>query len=60
MDYNLLKDEDIVRAILRRDSEVTKYFLYKKCFPLFKSIHDRYYTDCASWNELAAEIKLGV
>lgn len=56
MDYDLLKDEDIVRAILRRDSEVTKYFLYKKCFPLFKSIYDRYYTDCASWDELAAEI----
>lgn len=56
MDYDLLKDEDIVKAILRRDSEVTKYFLYKKCFPLFKSIYDRYYTDCESWDELATEI----
>ena len=42
MDYYGLKDEDIVRAILRRDSEVTKYFLYKKCYLLFKSIYDRY------------------
>ena len=56
MDYEDLKDEDIVSAILRRDSEVTTYFLYKKCYPLFKSIYDRYYTDCASWNELATEI----
>lgn len=56
MDYDLLKDEDIVRAILRRDSKVTKYFLYKKCCPLFKSIYDRYYTDCDSWDELATEI----
>lgn len=56
MDYDLLKDEDIVKAILRRDSEVTKYFLYKKCFPLFKSVYDRYYTDCESWDELATEI----
>lgn len=56
MDYDRLKDEDIVRAILRRDSEVTKYFLYKKCYPLFKSIYDRYYTDCESWDELATEI----
>lgn len=56
MDYNLLKDVDIVRAILCRDSEVTKYFLYKKCYPLFKSIYDKYYTDCDSWDELATEI----
>lgn len=56
MDYDRLKDEDIVRAILRRDSEVTKYFLYKKCYPLFYSIYDRYYTDCESWDELATEI----
>ena len=56
MDYDRLKDEDIVRAILRRDSEVTIYFLYKKCYPLFKSIFDRYFTDCASWDELATEI----
>lgn len=56
MDYDRLKDEDIVRALLRRDSEVTKYFLYKKCYPLFKSIYDRYYTDCENWNELVNEI----
>lgn len=56
MDYDRLEDKDIVSAILRKDSEVTKYFLYKKCYPLFKSIYDRYYTDCESWDELAAEI----
>lgn len=56
MDYDYLKDEDIVRAILHRDSEVTISFLYSKCSPLFKSIYNRYYTDCAKWEELVAEI----
>lgn len=56
MDYNLLDDKDIVRAILNRNSEITIYFLYRKCYPLFKSIYDNYYTDCDSWNELVNEI----
>ena len=56
MDYDRLDDKDIVRAILNRNSEITIYFLYRKCYPLFKSIYDNYYTDCDSWNELVNEI----
>lgn len=51
-----MTDEEIARAILRKDSEVTIDYLYKQCYPLFKSIYDRYYTDCVSWNELVNEI----
>lgn len=56
MEYNSLTDKEIVRAILHKDSKVTIDFLYKQCYPLFKSIYDRYYTDCESWNELVNEI----
>ena len=56
MEYNSLTDKEIVRAILCKDSKVTIDFLYKQCYPLFKSIYDRYYTDCDSWNELVNEI----
>lgn len=49
-------DKEIVKAVLSKDREVTAYFLYKKCYPLFKSIYDKYYTDCETWRELANEI----
>lgn len=55
-DNNLLKDKEIAKALLDKDSKVTIDFLYKQCYPLFKSIYDRYYTDCDSWNELVNEI----
>ena len=32
-------DQEIVKAILRRDTEITKEFLYRKCYPLFAAIH---------------------
>lgn len=52
--------EDLVvaSALLRRDEVVTKQFLYKQCYPLFKSIFDNYYTDCASVKEFIDEIYL--
>lgn len=49
-------DQEIVQAILRRDPYVTKEFLYRKCYPLFKSIHNKYYTDCETPVELINEI----
>jgi RNA polymerase sigma factor (sigma-70 family) len=49
-------DQQIVTAILNRDTFVTREFLYKKCYPLFKSIYNRYYTDCENWIELVNEI----
>lgn len=49
-------DKEIVKAVLNRDAFVTKEYLYRKCHPLFKSIYDKYYTDCDSWSELVNEI----
>lgn len=56
MDYNSLDDKEVVRLILSRDKWVTINYLYKKCYPLFKSIYDKYYTDCESWEEFVTEI----
>ena len=51
-----LTDQEIVKAILCRDTEITKEFLYRKCYPLFASIHAKYYTDCDTPIELINEI----
>jgi len=51
-----LTDQEIVKAILDRDTFVTKEYLYKTCYPLFKAIYDKYYTDCESCFELINEI----
>lgn len=60
MNIDQLSDTEIVDALLRRDSAVTRLFLYKKCRPLFRSIYQRYYTDCADEVELVNEIYLFV
>lgn len=57
-DINAMTDQEIVQAILQRDPYVTKEYLYKKCYPLFKSIYDKYYTGCDSWIEFVNEIYL--
>lgn len=49
-------DREIVKAILNRDTLITKVFLYKKCYPLFKAIFDNYYTDCTDVFEFITEI----
>lgn len=46
----------VVHAILLRDQKVTQQYLYIKCYPLFKSIYDNYYTDCQSCVEFINEI----
>lgn len=51
-------DQEIVQAILHRDTFITKEFLYRKCYPLFKSIFDKYYTDCDNCFEFVNEIYL--
>lgn len=43
-------------ALLRRDGKVTRLFFYQQCYPLFKSIYDNYYTDCACVKEFIDEI----
>lgn len=55
-DVNIMDDRMIVNAILLRDQLVTQQYLYIKCYPLFKSIYDNYYTDCQSCIEFINEI----
>jgi len=55
-DIATLTDRQIVKAILNRDTTITKEFLYRKCYPLFKAVYDKYYTDCENCIELINEI----
>lgn len=56
MEIDNYTDQEIVKAILCRNTEITKEFLYRKCYPLFAAIHRRYYTDCETPIELINEI----
>ena len=51
-------DRVVVNQILLRNQKVTQQYLYVKCFPLFKSVYDNYYTDCQSCMEFVNEIYL--
>lgn len=52
------EDLEIARAIIGRDERVTREYFYMKCYPLFKSIYDNYYTDCSNVKEFTDEIYL--
>ena len=56
MEIDRYTDQEIAQAILRRDTFITKEYLYRKCYPLFKAIYDKYYTDCENPIELINEI----
>ena len=56
MEIDRYTDREIVQAILNRNTFITKEYLYRKCYPLFKSIHNKYYTDCETPIELINEI----
>ena len=58
MEIDHYSDQEIVQAILRRDTLITKEYLYRKCYPLFASIHSKYYTDCETPAEFINEIYL--
>ena len=51
-----MDDRMVINAILLRDQKVTQQYMYIKCYPLFKSIYDNYYTDCQSCVEFINEI----
>ena len=53
-----LTDQDIVDAILRKDTKITRLYFYEKCYPLFKVCYDKYYTDCESCLEFINQIYL--
>ena len=50
----------IAKALIARDNIVTKKYLYIQCYPLFKSIFERYYTDCATCKDFIDEMYLVV
>ena len=50
------EDLAIAKAILDRDENVTRHYFYGKCYPLFRSIYNRYYTDCTCCKEFIDEI----
>lgn len=56
MKLEFYTDQEIAQAILSRDTLITKEYLYGKCYPLFKAIYDKYYTDCENPIELINEI----
>lgn len=49
-------DLQIAKSIINRDERITRQFFYIHCYPLFKSIYDNYYTDCANVKEFIDEI----
>lgn len=49
-------DQEIVSAILNRDTLITKEYLYRKCYPMFYAVYNKYYTDCDTPIELINEI----
>jgi len=51
-------DLQISKAILGRDGQVTREFIYNRCYPLFKSIFDNYHTDCTTVIEFINEMFL--
>lgn len=51
-----MDDHMVVDAILLRNQKITQQYMYVKCYPLFKSIYDNYYTDCQSCIEFINEI----
>lgn len=53
-----LTDQEVVRAVLKRDAVITRLYLYEKCYPLFKACYDKYYTDCETCVEFINQIYL--
>lgn len=56
MELDHYTDQEIAQAILRRDTFITKEYLYKKCYPLFKALFDNYETDCVNVKEFIHEM----
>lgn len=55
-----IEDLRIAKALIQRDEGITRRYFYQQCYPLFKSIYDNYYTDCACCKEFIDEIYIVV
>lgn len=51
-----MTDQQIVRALIGRDKDITRAFFYINCYSLFHSIFEHYYTDCDSCIEFINEM----
>ena len=51
-----MTDQQIVKALIGRDKDVTRAFFYINCYPLFNSIFEHYYTDCDNCIEFINEM----
>ena len=62
MEVKKIYQEDllIAKSLIQRDNIVTRKYFYQQCYPLFKSIFDNYYTDCANCKEFIDEIYIVV
>lgn len=54
------QDLQIAKSLINKDEMVTRKYFYQQCYPLFKSIYDNYYTDCANCKEFIDEIYIVV
>ena len=54
--YLNMTDQQIVKALIGRDKDVTRAFFYINCYPLFNSIFEHYYTDCDNCIEFINEM----
>lgn len=50
------EDLQIAKSLIVRDEMVTRKYFYQQCYPLFKSIFDNYYADCANVKEFIDEM----
>lgn len=50
------EDLQIAKSLIVRDEMITRKYFYQQCYPLFKSIFDNYYTDCANVKEFIDEM----
>ena len=55
-EYLNMTDQQIVKALIGRDKDVTRAFFYINCYPLFNSIFEHYYTDCDNCIEFINEM----
>ena len=53
-------DQLIVSGLLAHDEQLTRDFFYRRCYPLFKSVYDNYYTDAEDCFEFISDIYLHI
>ena len=53
-------DQLIVSGLLAHDEQLTRDFFYRRCYPLFKSVYDNYFTDAEDCIEFISDIYLHI